>query len=218
LHARITIAIAWLALFAALAAFVIGHLGPHSLSWMRNQVSTYAAQAPNGDWITAAMLLTALCLLCLGISISSRRALGADPLNQIVSMMLGVAASGLLLLACFKETAINMDQLRKMGFAAIRQQSFHDAGLLLFFYSSTAVLAISGVIVALRGPGWGRRMSAAIVALTGPIAYLALASSWPKYFGFVDINAGIKQRGAFLSLWIGALLLLTLVTKKDPSS
>jgi len=215
MNARITIAIAWLALLTAPIALVVGHLGLHNLSWARNQISTYAALAPNGAWITAAMLLTALSLLCLGISISSRRAPGADLLNQIVSMMFGVAVSGLLILACFEETAMNMNQLKKSSFAAIRQQTFHDVGLLLFFYSSTIVLTISGAIVALHGSDWTRRVSGAIIAVTGPIAYVALTSSWPKFLGLGDVDAGMKQRGAFLSLWIGALLLLTLITNKE---
>jgi len=212
--ARITIAIAWVALLAAPIALLIGHFGLHDLSWTRSQISTYAAQAPNAAWITAAMLLAALSLLCLGISISSRRTQGAGIFNQIASMMFGVAVSGLLILAYFKETAASTTQLKKMGFAAIRQQTFHDAGLLLFFYGSAAALAIAGVVVSLRAADWLGRASGIVVALTGPIAYGALISPWTKYLGFVGADAGMKQRAAFLALWIGGLVLLTAVTNK----
>ena len=206
---RITLAIAWLALLAAPAALVIGHLGPHDLSWTRNQISTYAARAPNGDWVTAAMLLAALFLLCLGIAISSRRIF-----NQIASMMFGAAVSGLLIVAYFKETAASIVQLKKMGFEAIRQQTFHDAGLLLFFYGSAAALAIAGLTVALRAADRLGRVSGIVAALSGPIAYGALISPWPQYLGFAGADAGLKQRAAFLALWMGGLALLTVVTKK----
>jgi hypothetical protein len=210
--ARITIAIAWVALLAAPIALLVGHLGLHDLSWTRSQISTYAARAPNGAWITAAMLLAALSLLCLGISISSRRAQGAGIFNHIASMTFGVAVSGLLILANFKETAANITQLKKMGFEAIRQQTFHDAGLLLFFYGSAAALAIAGVVVSLRTADWLSRVSGIVVALAGPIAYGALISPWPKYLGFAGADAGMKQRAAFLALWIGGLVLLAAVT------
>jgi hypothetical protein len=198
-----------LALLAAPAALVIGHFGADDLSWTRNQISTYAARSPDGAWVTAAILLAALFLLCLGIAIASRRIF-----NQIASMMFGAAVSGLLILAYFKETAANITQLKKMGFEAIRQQTFHDAGLLLFFYGSAAALAIAGLVVALRAADWLGRVSGIVVALSGPIAYGALISPWPQYLGFVGADAGLKQRAAFLALWMGGLVLLTVVTNR----
>ncbi|HLQ24452.1 MAG TPA: DUF998 domain-containing protein [Acidiferrobacterales bacterium] len=210
---RITLFTAWLALFTAPIALVIGHLGMHNFSWIRNQISTYAALAPNGDWITAGMLLAALALLCLGISISFRRAFGSKVLSHIASMVFGIAVSGLLILAYFRETAMNMQQLKKMGFEAVRQQTFHDAGLLLFFYSSVLAMVISGLVVVWQGSSWARRVLGGVIAATGPAAYAALITSWPRYAGFSGMDVGVRQRGAFLCLWVGALLLLALVTK-----
>ena len=129
-------------------------------------------------------------------------------------MMFGAAVSGLLIVAYFKETAASIVQLKKMGFEAIRQQTFHDAGLLLFFYGSAAALAIAGLVVALRAADWLGRVSGIVVALSGPIAYGALISPWPQYLGFVGADAGLKQRAAFLALWAGGLVLLTVVTNK----
>ena len=215
MSARLTIAIAWFGLLAAVPALVIGHSGGSNLNWAANQISSYAARGPNGVWITAAMLLIALSLLFLGISISSECVLGTHPLRQLVSMLFGIAASGLLILAYFQETAMNMAELQKMSFAAIRQQTFHDAGLVLFFYGSTIALAISGVILAFRSDSPARRALGAAIAAAGPAAHAILASSWPKHFGFVGTSAGLKQRVAFLSLWAGALLLLAVLTKKQ---
>ena len=155
------------------------------------------------------MLLAALFLLCLGIAISSR-----SIFNRIASMMFGAAVSGLLILVSFKETAANITQLKKIGFEAIRQQTFHDAGLLLFFYGSAAALAIAGLVAAFRAAGWLGRVSGIVVALSGPIAYGALISPWPQYLGFIGADAGMNQRAAFLALWVGGLVLLTAVTNK----
>jgi hypothetical protein len=213
-NARISLAIGWVALLAAPVAMVIGHLGQHELGWMRNQISTYAARGPSGDWITAALLLSALALLCLGLAIASRRLLGAEILNQLALMLFAVAVAGLVLLAGFKEAAIGVEQLKQLGYTAIRQQTFHDAGLLLFFVGATAAFAGAGLIVLLRGP---HRLLALGVVLTGPLTLAAMAAPWPQYLGIADAGIGLKQRAAFLLMWIAALLLLA-ATTKDPRS
>jgi len=210
---QITLLAAWAGLIVATPVLVIGHFGAHDFRWTYHQISTYAARAPNGSWITAGMLLSALTLFCLGIAISLGRTAAATLLSRIASMSFGTAGSGLLMLACCQETAMVGQPLQQLGFEAIRQQTFHDAGLSFFFFGSTLAIALSGLIVVLEGPGWIRRMLGGVVASTGPAACAALVSSWPQFLGFSDVGVGIMQRGAFFCLWIGALLLLTLLTK-----
>lgn len=215
MEARLTILAAWSALFAAPIVLAIGHLGASNLSWSRNHISTYAALAPNGGWIIAGTLLSAFTLLCLGVLISFWRTTGQKLPSRIASMAFGIAASGLLILSGFREAAMNMRQLKVSGFEAIRQQSFHEAGLLLFFNGAVMALFISGLMAALQIPGWGNRMSGLAIAATGPAACAAIFTAWPVYAGFSGDADGLKQRCAFLCLWFGALILLALLTKSE---
>ena len=129
----------------ALIAMLIGHTGAHELSWVSNQISTYAAKAPKDRWITTAMLLACGSLVCFGLLVSKYETLGRSLVAHGVTMLAGAATSGLILLACFEETATSLSALSKLGFAAIRQQSFHDAGLMVFFYCSIALGVVAGI-------------------------------------------------------------------------
>jgi hypothetical protein len=98
MRARLSLPTAWTALVLTPLALGVGHAGAHELSWMNNQVSTFAARAPNDAWVTGGMVLAALGLLCLGISIPLRRPGGAGFVEQLLTALSGTAASGLLLL------------------------------------------------------------------------------------------------------------------------
>ena len=208
MHARIARVVAWISLFAAAIALVIGHLGTHEFHWTYNQISTYAARAPNAAWMTAGMLFSALASVCLGLCVSWRRAREPSLLSVLAAMGFGVAAAGLVLLACFKETAMNVPRLRQLGFDAVRQQTFHDAGLLLFFCGATFDMATSGLIVTLEDRDYRSRLQGTMIGATGVAAGFLMTNAWPDYLGIADASIGIRQRAALFCLWIGAALLL----------
>ena len=210
---RTGVIIAWIVLFAAPLALLIGHLGADNLNWLENGVSTYAAHAPHGNWVSAGILLAGLSIACLGVGISLNTRLRISLLSQIASMCCGAAASGLLMLCRCQETANNIEALKRMEFAAVRQQTFHDAGLLIFVSGAVLALMISGLTAMVRSASWGDRLLAAVVFGSGPIACAAVISSSQGPVGFLGTAPGLKQRAAFLCLWVGALCLMTLLTK-----
>jgi hypothetical protein len=210
---RSVLIIGWLAMLAAPLALILGHLGADSLNWLDNQVSTYAAVAPHADWVTAGIVLAALSIGCIGVGISLNTRLRINILSQIASMCCGAGAAGLLMLARSKETARSFDALKGMEFPAIRQQTFHDAGLLIFFSSAMLALLTSGLIAMLRSASWRGRMLAAAVLASGPCAYAALALSWQRCLGFAGPVTGLKQRAAFFCFWVGAVSIMALITR-----
>lgn len=213
-YTRVILIVAWIGVSAAAAALVAGHLGAHELRWVHNQISTYAARAPNAHWITSGMSLSALVLVCLGIGISLNRFVGTAVLGRIAAMMFGVAAAGLLMLAYFKETAMSLRELKQLGFEAVRQQTFHDAGLLAFFYGVIVAMAVSGAIVTWEARGWAERMLGSVIGAIGLLAWGAMALPWPEFVGIAEGGFGARQRAAFLCFWVGALLLLGWLTKR----
>jgi len=210
---HVVLIIAWLAFLLVPVTMIAGHSGSHGLSWTRDYISTYAAHALHANWITASMLLCALVLVCIGVSIAGHHELGRYHLGQVISMIIGAAVSGLLLLVSFKETAPSGTVLQNLDFDAIRQQTFHEAGFLLFFYSSITGVLTVGIAVMLTGTNQVRRAIGGVIATTGLAAMAATSYSWPRYFGIIGESGGIRQRAAFLCLWIGLLLLLALITK-----
>lgn len=209
--------VAWVSMILAFAAMVVGHLGAQELVWSRNNISTFAARAPNGDWITAAMLFVAVAMLGIGILAVCREGLLGKLPGGLVAMAMGAAGSGLLLLAAYEETAAGLSALRKLGFAAIRQQSFHDAGLLIFFYGTIIALLVAGAAILGRRRGRTRLAGAAVFA-SGPLSYLAMTSTWPATLGLAGVDLGLKQRSAFLLLWVGALVLLAILSRPRPGA
>ncbi|MDH3230626.1 MAG: hypothetical protein OEN55_12620 [Alphaproteobacteria bacterium] len=213
---RISLA-AGLSLALAPAAMVVGHLGERDLSWKTNHVSTFAAHAAYDDWITASMLLAAFAMLGIGTVVSSSSWPGGKVPSSLIAMALGASVAGLLLLAAFEETAEGLAALRRLGFGAIRQQSFHDAGLYIFFHGAVLAVFASGVAM-LAERGVHTRILGAAVAASGPLAYAAMVISWPAMLGIAGAGVGLKQRLSFLFLWTGAVLLLGAVTRQRRST
>jgi len=209
---RISLA-AWVSLALAPVAMVVGHLGEQSLSWTVNHVSTFAARAAYGDWITAAMLLAAFAMVGIGTAVSSSSWPGGKIHSSLITMALGASVAGLLVLAAFEETAEGLAALSKLGFGAIRQQSFHDAGLHIFFHGAVLALFAAGAAM-LAERGVRARILGAAVAASGPLAYAAMITPWPALIGIAGAGVGIKQRAAFLLLWIGAVLLFGALTRR----
>ncbi len=205
----------WAALVSSLIAMVIGHTGEHRLSWTANHISTFAAQAPRDAWITASMLLFAATLLFIGILISRYHLLGTHYPAHVVSLLTGAAIAGLVLLAYFEETAMTMKALLQTDFAGIRQQSFHDAGLLVFFYSSLLLTILAGVICLLFRKGVSRKISGVVVTCLGPASFLLMTTSWPTLIGITAPASGLRQRVSLLCIWLAMALLLALASGKD---
>ena len=212
---HVVLIMAWLALLLAPVTMIVGHLGSHELNWARDHVSTYASYACHSNWITASILLSAFAIACTGISFAKHYEFGRTPLGLIASMILGASVSGLLLLVSFKETVPGRTVLQDLDVDVIRQQTLHEVGLFLFFIGSVAAAIIAGSVVMLKKKTMIHRVFGAAIAATGPLAVAAKSHSWPKYLGILGKTGGMRQRIAFLCLWIGALLLLALLSRDD---
>jgi len=213
MHKRILIMIGWLTLFSALIAMIIGHSGSHDLNWTINQISTYAAGAPHDRWITASMLLSCLTLVSISLMVSSK-ILGDNYLTYMAPLFAGATIAGLLTLAGYEETAGSMRILRSSGFEAIRQQSFHDAGLLIFFYSAVALAVVLGILIMAQASGWKEKIIGGVVALLGTAAFPLMTTAWPGLIGLLSAGPGLKQRASLLSIWLAILLVLAVASSK----
>lgn len=198
---------------ASLLSMVIGHFGVKKLDWVSDQISTYAASAPHAGFITVAIILSAMTLLILGILVTKYHILGRTHFAPIVAMLAGAAAAGLITLAHFKETARNLADLKQAGFWAIRVQSFHDAGLMIFFYSSLAWLTLAGLLVLIHYNRAMDKFLGAIILFSGPASYLLMRTRWPHLLGFSGTTTGLNERAAFLILWLAAALLIFIASR-----
>ncbi len=199
----------WAAIVAAMAAMVIGHSGTTNLNWMANEISTYAAQAPHQDWITAGMLLPCVALAAIGVLVSRHRMLGDTALADTAPLLAGAAIGGLMTLATFKEAAPTMAMLRTAGMDAVIQQSFHNAGLMGFFYSTVLLVLLCGGLAALQsGRPARRRLLGAGAMLLGLAALPLMTEPWPHLLGLDGPARGLMQRASLFSLWLAAALVL----------
>ena|ERR1700744_3512818 len=136
----------------ALVSMLVGHISAPELSWTRDPISTYAAHAPLSMWITIAMLASAATILLIGIEISRIPNAAYSFISAVIPSVSGASAAGLILLATFKETISKTISSSVPTTDQARLQAFHDAGLLLFFYGSLALLILVGLF------GFGPRM------------------------------------------------------------
>lgn len=208
-----TVFAGWTFALLAIVSMFIGHMGAHELSWIGNHISTFAANAPHDDWITASMLLSALALLCISVLITRYHIVGSHYLIHLVPALTGAAVSGLILLAFFEETAPSIVKLRDLNFHAIREQTFHDAGLLVFFYGAIALTLVLGYFCMFSGKSLFEKVSGIIIASLGPISFLFMTTSWLKIIGFSGPGAGLKQRISLLCIWTAMVLFLILATR-----
>ena len=58
-----TLLAGWVSSFSILFSMVIGHTGQYKLSWVSNQISTFAAKGENDAWITASLILSIISLV-----------------------------------------------------------------------------------------------------------------------------------------------------------
>ena len=205
---RILVFTSWAAIFAAMAAMIIGHTGATGLTPLAHQISTYAATAPHQDWITAGMLLPSVALGAIGMLISGHRLLGDSWLAHVAPLLAGAAAAGLLTLAAFKESAPTMAALKGASLDAIIQQSIHNAGLMIFFYSTVLLILLCGGLTVARAPAWlGRLAGVAAIALALAAEPL-MVTHWPHALGIEGTSYGLQQRVSLASLWLAAALIL----------
>ncbi len=198
----------WTAIFAAMAAMIVGHSGAAPLVWTVNQISTYAAHAPHQGWITAGMLLPCVALAAISMLISRHRMLGDSALAHAAPLLAGAAIAGLVTLAAFKETAPNAEALKHAALADVIQESFHNAGLMLFFYSTILLVLICGTLGVARGAKLAHRLPGILAVSLGLAALPLMVEPWPHLLGIAGPVHGLMQRASLFSLWLGAAFVL----------
>lgn len=197
-----------LILWLALLSMIAGHLGTHQLSWRANQISSYAAHAPLDFMITTAMILIALALVLISLLTLRYSMLGRSWLTQLVPLLAGGIIAGLYLVIRFEETAANLDVMRHSELWAIRIQSFHDAGLYIFYYGALGFIAFTGMFAFGMAETTNTKLRAFTVILLAPISYLLMTTPWTELLILSSPVIGIKQRAGLLCLWLALLLLL----------
>lgn len=193
---------------------VIGHFGNHNLSWQSSQISTYAATAPYDYLITTSMLLSSVSIIFVGILVTKYKIFGSSYLVHFVPVLSGASAAGLMMVAKYEETAKNLTQLKESGFWAIRVQSFHDAGLLIFFNSAILFIVLLGILATIYSGKKLDKISGIVVVSAGPAAYFLMTTKWPKTIGFEGVTTGINERAALFCLWLAVVLVLAVVSNK----
>ena len=212
---RVAITIGWAVSIAALAAMVIGHFGDHDLNWRSNQISTYAALAPLDSLVTSSMMLSAAALAVLGVLSSRHGLFGTGIAVHVVPLLAGAAAAGLVMLALYEESATTLTVLREAGFQAIRQQSFHDAGLQIFFYGALLLVMVMGGLIAMSGATWMEKLSGLLILCLAPGSFLLMSAAWPSAFGIEGPARGLQQRASLLCLWLAMAAVLAVASKRS---
>lgn len=209
---RMLFATSWSAIIAALAAMIIGHIGATHLNWEINEISTYAAQAPRQGWITAGMLLACVAFAAISMLISRYRVLGDSPLAHAAPLLAGAAIGGLMTLAAFKEAApTTLGALHSAGIAAVVQQSFHNAGLMGFFFATVLLVILSGALAAVNAATRRNRLAGVGAIVLGLAALPLMEAPWPSLLGIGGPVLGMMQRASLFSLWLGAAFILAAI-------
>jgi hypothetical protein len=199
----------WAAISLAMLAMVIGHAGAAPLNWEVNEISTYAAHAPHRDWVTSGMLLPCIALAAISVLISRHRILGDSVFAHLAPLLAGAAIGGLVTLAGFKEAAPSTAAaLKTAGVAAVVQQSFHNAGLMGFFFSTVLLLLLCGALAVANASGRLRRLAGLSAIFFGLAALPLMEMPWPHLLGVSGPVTGLMQRASLFGLWLGAALIL----------
>ena len=185
------IRLCWVALLVAPCLLVAGHMGT-SLNWQRVHISYYAAKAPLGDLVTLAMALSTVAIVCMARLLPTT--LRPRWWAFFLSFALCIGAAGLVTLAVYE-----VDVARRM----------HNRGLFAFFFVATPAMILAGLTLALNKRPWSER-------LCGLMASLSTASGVAVYvmWSAIKLDRGVRQRLAFLLVWIAALLLLWVISKR----
>lgn len=192
---------------------VIGHFGIHDLNFVTTQISTYAAKAPYDYFITTSMLLSSFTLLAVSFLNSKHQLFSSSHLSNFIPALSGAASIGLIMLSYFEEKANNLSSLKQAGFSAIRVQTFHDAGLLIFFNSSLLLSLLIGTLIVIYSYKKANKILGALIFSMAPISYMLMTTRWPKAVGFEGLTVGLNQRAALLCLWLAFTLFLIMASK-----
>ena len=203
---------------ASFLLMAIGHLGTHQLSWVSSQISSYPATAPHDYFVTSSIFLSSLSLVIIGILVSKYKILGRSYFAHLIPGLSGAAAAGLIMLASYEETAKTLSLLKQSGFWAIRVQSFHDAGLFIFFYSALLLVMLLGLLAMIHNKEFNYKVLGGIIFSAGPASYLLMTTRWPKAIGFEGVTTGVNQRAALFCLWMAVTLILVIVSRNRYSS
>lgn len=195
----------------SLVSMVFGHFGIHELNPLSSQISTYAAKAPYDYLITTSMLLSSLTLLVISFLSSKYQMFGSSNLAHFIPALSGAASFGLIMLAYYEETAGNLSALKQSGFMAIRIQSFHDAGLLMFFYSSLLLVVLLGALTIIYNNKINKVLGVIILCMA-PTSFILMTTKWPKAIGFEGAAVGLNQRAALLCLWVAFTLVFIMAS------
>lgn len=201
--------------FLSLFSMVLGHFGTHELNLMSFQISTYAAQAPYDHLITTSMLLSSLTLLIISFLNSKFQIYSSSYLAHFIPALSGAASFGLIMLAYFEETAKNLSELKQSGFIAIRIQSLHDAGLLMFFYSSLLLVMLLGMLTIIYNYKKINKVLGGIILCMAPVSFVLMTTKWPKAIGFEGVTVGLNQRAALFCLWLAFTITLVIASNKS---
>jgi len=194
--------------FTGIACLVYGHAGEHDIDWVQSGISTFAAKAPRDDWVTASMILFALASAQLGLMLSLTGRLCHRLSAHLASMLLGCTSVGLLLVACYEESYPYPPQ----NFDAVRQQAFHDAGVMIFFFCALLALLIIGGTNLLcpkardNGFAFVERLTGLGLLVFFALTQEIMRRNWPTRIGFKGPAMGLRQRSSFSCLGIGLLL------------
>lgn len=199
----------------SLVSMVLGHFGTHELNLMSSQISTYAAKSPYDYFITASMLLSSLALLIISFLTSKFKLFGSSNLAHLIPALSGAASFGLIMLAYYEETAKNLSVLKQSGFMAIRIQSFHDAGLLMFFYSSLLLITLLGILTIIYGSNTINKSLGGVILFMAPASFVLMTTQWPKAIGFTGVTVGLNQRAALFCLWLAFTIMLLIASNKS---
>ena len=177
--------IAKAALLLAACALATGHLGSE-LNWRRVHMSWYAARAPMGGFITLGMWLSVLGMVALATQVF--QSLRPRWWSGTLAGLFILSALGLSVLALYE-----VDVSRRV----------HNLGLLAFFFTGTPALFLTATTL-----GCQRRPLR--VRLIGLASALMTASGVSIYlmWRLIPLERGLRQRAAFLCLWLAAMGLL----------
>lgn len=190
--------IGWCSALGALLSMIIGHGGEHSLNFVANAISTYAAQGPQGGWISVSMLLSAVMLVSLSILVSRYHVLGEDWAAHLVPIVAGISVAGLLLLVLREETITSPG---RDSVAAISQQAMHNAGNFQLLYSSMVLTALLAWLAMTSGQ---KKTGVAIIAFAVAAAIVS-GTPWPEYLGISGMSVGLSQRAMFFCFWCSVI-------------
>mmetsp|Transcript_59061 Transcript_59061/g.139009 ORF Transcript_59061/g.139009 Transcript_59061/m.139009 type:complete len:225 (+) Transcript_59061:3-677(+) len=198
-------------ILSACLSLLIGHTGDHNFAWMHNHISTYAARAPRGEWVTLSMRLFALTAPGLGLLLSLTGQLRNKALAHVASMFCGASAAGMELLARYPEVMV-FGSRGHISPTEARLQAFHDAGVLIFFTCALAATFVSGIAFVLHSNTVVTRTVGAMLAGL-PWLTVNMDRNWPRrVFGdHVGDALGMRQRAMFTLLGLGFLCLLGLL-------